>query len=557
MPAELLSSLTSEQVVTRSLLLRNAADFPERRFATYEDGSSWTHGDALIEAARSANALRGSGVCRGDRVAIILPNGPDFLRAWFGAALLGATIVPINPALTGTLLARPFALAQPSVTVVHPDYPGLSTLAEAELGGTVINPAALRHGPNAIPSLDGDIGLWEDEKLLLTSGTTGPSKLVRVPYLYGYWGYTTILLGENFGPGDVFQIDLPLFHTAALGYINAALSTGSAIYVRARPALHNYWEIARDAQVTGAILISSMVSMMMAQPARPSELEHRVRLLVMAPIPTDFDAFQRRFGVCTILTSCGSTEASTPIRGVARRGLDPSYCGEVVPGFEVRLVDENDQEVPAGQTGEAIIRCSRPFAMSSGYVQDVAATAQAWRHGWFHTGDLLRQDANGRMHFVGRNKDVIRRRGENISAYEVELALAGHDAVDEVACVPVPSDTGIEDEVKVFVVCKKGAIGEPVELMTHAYAPLAHHMVPRYFEFVDAIPKTNTGKPQKYLLCSQGNTDATWDREAHGFRVTRRGIERQVSDPCQCQTSWAPTFSIPQPTKDNCEPNHA
>ncbi|ORW72891.1 AMP-binding protein [Mycobacterium saskatchewanense] len=522
----LLDSLKSEQVVTRSLLQSKAAVHPDRHFAQFEDDACWTYRDALLQAARAANVLSELGVSQGTCVGIILPNGPDFLRAWFGAAMLGAVVLPINPAMRGVMLARPLAIGQPHVIIgdlAATFAEGLQNFCPAAL----VEPAALRGTDDAIPVLARDIELWDDEKWLMTSGTTGPSKLVRIPYLYAFWGYSTILMDQGFSADDVFQIDLPLFHTAAMSYVNASLASGSAIYVRSRPALDRYWEVARDARVSAGVLISSMVPTMMGQPPRAAEREHRMRFLVSSPIPPDISAFRERFGVPTIVTSLGSTEASTPLRGYAQPGYDPSYCGETVPGFEVRLVDDHDQEVRRGHAGEAIVRCSRPFVMSPGYVNDLAATGQAWRNGWFHTGDLLRQDPDGRFYFVGRTKDVIRRRGENISAYEVELAIATHPAVAEVVCVPVPSDSGVEDEVKAFIVLKPASVDAHADFLEYAHQRLPHYMVPRYYEFVDSIPKTSTGKPQKYVLRDLGNSISTWDSHQHGYMVTRSGIQRR------------------------------
>ncbi|KXW72613.1 hypothetical protein MPHL43072_02190 [Mycolicibacterium phlei DSM 43072] len=506
-------------------MIANASERPQRRFVLFEDGTEWSYARTLDEAAAAGNALRELGVDQGDRVALIMSNGPDFLRLWFGAALLGATIVPLNPALKDELLTRPLKIAGPSA--IFTEVAELRDELRDAFPGTPVMPAReVTASDRSIPELKREIGLWDDEKLLMTSGTTGPSKLVRVPYLYGYCGYSAILIAQGFRPGDVFQIDIPLFHTAALGYVNGALATGAGIYVRSKPALDRYWEIARDADVSAGILISSMVPVLMSQPPRDADRDHRVRFLMVAPLPPDIDDFKARFGIPVLLTACGSTEASTPFRGVGEQGVDTSYCGEVVPGFEVRLVDANDQEVPVGASGEAIVRAARPFMMSPGYVGDESATARAWRNGWFHTGDLLRADEHGRYYFVDRIKDVVRRRGENISAYEVERAFYSHPSVAEVACVAHPSDTGVEDEVKVFVVKTPGGQCTPAELLEHVYERLPYHMVPRYFEFIDALPKTTTDKPQKYLLREMGNSEATWDSVANGYRVTRHGIER-------------------------------
>ncbi|MGE2735664.1 AMP-binding protein [Mycolicibacterium vaccae] len=529
MTEEMLRSLTRQDVVTRSLLQSNAASHPDRRFAQFEDGTCWTYQEALSEAARAANVLKSFGVTQGSCVAIALPNGPAFLRALFGAAVLGATVLPINPAMRGVMLTRPLTVAEPKVLVADS-----AAISDGDLDSFhslhLVDPTSLRGSDETLPVLAREIELWDDDKWLMTSGTTGPSKLVRIPYIYSFWGYSTILLGQNFGPDDVFQIDVPLFHAAAMGYVSATLACGSAIYVRSRPALDKYWEVAREARVTGGVLISSMVPVMMGYPPRDAERQHRVRFLVTAPVPPDISSFRQRFGVETVFTSLGSTEASTPLRGIAEPGCDPSFCGEIVPGFETRLVDENDQEVALGETGQLIVRSSRPFVMSPGYVNDPVATAEAWRNGWFHTGDLLRQDSSGRYYFVDRSKDVIRRRGENISAYEVELAIDRHCSVKEVACVPVPSDTGVDDEVKAFIVLKPGSTDTHADLLEHAFAHLPHHMVPRYLEFIEEIPKTPTGKPQKYVLRDRGNSGSTWDSHDHGYIVTRHGLKRPEAE---------------------------
>jgi crotonobetaine/carnitine-CoA ligase len=526
MTLDRLAGLESGEVVTRDLLVKGAGEHPDRRLTLFEDGSTWTWRQALEQACAAANVLRSAGLGQDQILALILPNGPDFLRAWWGAALLGATILPINPALRGGLLERPLVIGQPAMLVTTPELAEPLSSVPACRDLALIDAATLAGDDVSLPALAEPIGLWAIEKLLLTSGTTGPSKLVQVPYLHAYWGYTTILKAQDFAESDSFLIDVPLFHSAALGYTNATLAVGSGICVRSRPVLDSYWEIARDAGVTGAVLISSMVTALMTKDPRPADREHRIRFMLTSPVPVDVDAFKKRFGVSTVLTSFGSTETSAPVLGEARAGLDPTYCGEIRPGWDVLIVDARDQEVQPGTVGEAIVRCARPFVMTPGYAGDTGATARAFRNGWFHTGDLLRRDADGCFYFVGRAKDVIRRRGENISAYEVEVAVAEHPGVAEVACVPVPSDDGVEDEVKAWVVTKPGAAVSMAELLEHSVRTLPSYMVPRYFELIDTIPKTPTGKAQKFMLLDRGNSASTWDRAANGFAVTRRGLER-------------------------------
>lgn len=522
---EQIHAARSSDVVIRSLLERNAREAPHEVFVTFEDGTRWTRREGLEIAGAAAGALRAAGVDHGDRVAVFLPNGPDFLATWWGAALLGAVTFPLNVALRGTALRRALVAGAPSAIVAAP------ALAQRldDLGGhplTRLSPDDLRGAHRDVPSLDREIGLWDDQLLLMTSGTTGPSKLVRLGYLSPYVGYASILLSQGLGADDVYLIDLPLFHMAACGYAYACLVTRTRMDVRSRPAFAEYWEVLRDHDISATVLISSMVPVLLSQPVRTAEREHRVKYILLAPLPADVDAFKLRFGIPTLLTSWGGTEMSAPVVGEAAPKVAAGFAGHPRPGWEVRVVDEHDQPVPVGAVGEGIVRAERPFMMSSGYFGDDAATANAWRHGWFHTGDLLRADESGALHFVDRAGDAIRRRGENVSAFEVEVGVSAFPGIAEVAAVPTPSDSGVEHDIKAWVVPAQDAEIDFVKLLEYCAATMPHFMVPRYFELTTELPKTPSAKVQKYLLRERGNTDSTWDSLTHGFVVTRRGLER-------------------------------
>jgi crotonobetaine/carnitine-CoA ligase len=209
---------------------------------------------------------------------------------------------------------------------------------------------------------------------------------------------------------------------------------------------------------------------------------------------------------------------------VSERNPDvPKTCGRVRKGFEARVVDEFDMEVPAGTVGELIVRADEPWTMNHGYNANAEATARAWRNGWFHTGDAFRRDEAGNFFFVDRMKDAIRRRGENISSFEVEAEIVAHPKVREAAVVGVPSEFG-EDEVMAIVAPVPGAEIDPVELIAFLTTRLAHFMVPRYLRFLSELPKTPTQKVEKHLLRNDGVTDDTWDRESAGIRLKREKL---------------------------------
>jgi crotonobetaine/carnitine-CoA ligase len=521
---------TSADVVTRSLLIRNAREKPEEPFVIFENGDVWTRQRALDEACSAANELTAMGIGRGDRVTLLLPNGPDLLRSWWGAAMLGAVTFPMNTAFIGTTLERAIRVGAPSLLVVGSEFEQRVTDVSALGALRRIQPTDLAGGTTTVPELQSEVEFWETQLLVMTSGTSGPSKLAEISSLHPFVGWTAIPLREGFGEDDTHLIDLPLFHMGALGYVTSSLVTRTRIHVRTRPPLDSYWEVARDFDVTAGILISAMVPMLENQPSRPAEREHRLKNLLMAPLPVDVDAFRKRFNVPKIVVAYGSTEASSPIQGEGRAGLAPGYCGQLRNGWEMKIVDEHDQDLPVGTAGEAIFRAARPFMMSSGYYANPEATAAAWRHGWFHTGDLMKADAEGNIYFVDRTKDALRRRGENISAYEVEIAVAAFPGVAEVACVPVPSDLGVDDDVKVWIVPAAGVAFDLAKLLKFCVASMPHYMVPRYFELVGDLPKTPSAKVQKYLLRERGNTAATWDIQAAGYRVTRRGLEWASAD---------------------------
>lgn len=325
---------------------------------------------------------------------------------------------------------------------------------------------------------------------------------------------------------DVFLTDLPLFHIAAMYHVQASMATGASIAVRSRPTLTNYWAVARATGATMSIVLSSMVSQLLSQPERDWDRDHDMRLMFCAPLPSDVEAFKERFAIADIQTGYGSTEVPGCVNKSPGDSIVPGSCGTARNGFEVRLVDDNDIEVPDGTVGQAIVRTEHPWMLSVGYKGDAEATAAAWRNGWFHTGDLLRRDKSGNYYYVDRLKDAIRRRGENVSSHEVEQEVRTYPGVVDVACVGVSSDEQFDEEIKIWLVVDDRFESDCLPLVRYLADRMPFFMVPRYIEFVDSLPTTASARAKKFELRRRGNSPSTWDLESAGWRMSRNGLVR-------------------------------
>ncbi|MDQ7903903.1 AMP-binding protein [Phytohabitans sp. ZYX-F-186] len=505
--------LDPDRAVLRTVIEANAVEHPDRPAVEFEDGETWTGARVREEAYRAANVLAAHGVRQGDRVGVMLANGPDFLRAWWGTRCLGAAVMPINPALKGRMLTHPLSVAEPNLVVSTPDQ--VAAVADELAPHRTLDPAALREGPADEPPLRRAIALSDPEVVLMTSGTTGPSKLWSSTVLQASTTGAYVRDG-NLTADDRFLVDLPLFHTAGLGVTAGCLRSGTVAVLRRRPSLSRYFAIARELGVTAGFLVGSMAAKLLATPETPDDRDHRLRVMVAAPLPPDLDRFLARFGVARILTSFGSTETGGPIGTGDHSGLPtPGSAGRERPGYgEYKLVDGDGVEVPAGEVGELLIRPAHPAMRHGHYLKDPEANAKAWAGGWFHTGDLFRRDAGGEYFWVGRDRDTIRRRGENISSFEVEREVLLEPGVASAACVGVEAHDDVGVEVKVYVVAAPGAGGIDFETMARNLAArMPAYMVPRYFELIDEMPMTATQRVTKYLLQRRGNGPRTWDRK--------------------------------------------
>jgi crotonobetaine/carnitine-CoA ligase len=500
-------------------------------------GQVLSYGEVEEQAARVAAALESLGVARGDRVCLMLPNGLPFLVAWLGIARLGAVSVPINTAYRGDLLRHLFNNSAASLVVAGEEYldriasvrEGLSHLERA-----VVVPAASGSGASATlglgtlpfeallafpPAARKDVGETDPAVIMYTSGTTGPSKGAVLCHR----GVLTFAANHvrhcGIRQDDVCYTCLPLFHGIALLLTAVGgLLAGARVVIGGRFSASTFWQEIRRSGATYASITGSIAQILHRQPPGDGDRDHRLRVLYSVPAPAAIYAdFARRFAT-TLVEAYGATDGQIPVY----MPLDApkiGACGKVIAGFDLQIVDDGDEPCKPGQVGEIVYRSRRPYTMMLGYHGDPQATVAALRNFWFHSGDLGYLDDEGYLHFVDRKKDSIRRRGENISSYEVERVVNDHSAVLESAAVAVPADLG-EDEVKIVVVLKPGRVLSPEELIGWCEKRLAYFMIPRYVQFADALPKTPNEKVQKYRL-REGGLEGAWDREKAGYRLAR------------------------------------
>lgn len=498
-------------------------------FAIFENGELWTNGEAFEACHAMARKLAALGVGPGDVVVNWLPNGPDHTRVLFACSMLGAIEAPLNVAYRGGLLAHAVKLCGARVMVAHPalierlgvidtaalevvmtpggspapDAPGLRTLSEKDASTAPADlPVALNQP-------------WDVAAIIFTSGTTGPSKGVRTTYAQQWT--TGKAMYPFVGPQDRMLVHYPLFHIASLSSLFGAISAGGTIAVTEPVKPAEFWDTVNRLQVTAVCALGAPAAKMLcAQPETAADADNPLRVVGFTHVDHVIREFARRFGV-DVMARYSMSETSC----VLTTGLNPSKdrtVGRVRNGIEARIVDENDIEVPVGQIGELIVRADLPWVLNSGYQGNAEATARAWRNGWFHTDDLLRRDADGDYFYVGRRKDAIRRRGENISAYEVEAELVEHPQVAEAAVVGVGP---LDNQEVLAAIVARGAPPDPVSVLEFLRPRLAHYMLPRYIRFVSELAKTPNNKILKTGLRDEGLTSDCWDRETAGITVRR------------------------------------
>ena len=516
----------------------------DRPFIQALGGAALSYAEADRLVNRLAHGLAAQGICRGDRVLVMLPNCVEFMLVWWAINRLGAVEVSVNNAYKGYFLEHLVSNSGGRLIVAAAEFlerveaiedrcPELETVVAWQPPGALAGPGPrfrrLRTVAFEALPVDRDdppeIELSHRDlcAIMYTSGTTGPSKGVTLPHAHCTLFCEATANLTRFTQDDTYFVATPLYHgNAPIMQVYPALLRGGRAVICPRFSASEWVDQIRDSGATVTNLLGVMMDFVFRQPPRDSDRDHRLRVALGQPAPASIvEDFKRRFGIGRVLEYYGMTEIGV-VTMMPWDEVRPGSCGKAVSDwYELRIADpETDEALAPGQVGELLVRPRAPWAFSQGYWRMPDRSAEALRNVWFHTGDALKQDADGYYYFMDRLGDVIRRRAVNISSYDVESVVADHPAVAACAAVAVRAEfAGGEDEIKLCVALHDGAGLPPEEFLAWCEDRLPHFAVPRYLEIVPELPRTPTNKVQKHLLRERGVTETTWDRVAAGYRL--------------------------------------
>ena len=509
----------------------------DRTFLTV-DQDAISYAGLRERSERFAGGLQQLGLVRGDRVAVLTENSIELVVTLFACARLGLVLVPLNMYLRGEFLR--FQLAKSGAAAAVVDAPGLEAVRAIE------RPSSLRHliVTNAAAA-DGELvfdalaqtppvtdrlvlSSSDPAAIMFTSGTTGMPKGCVLPHgVFTRWHPVHQEAGYIL-PGDVMITPSPMFHQGFLGaMLTPALWSGASVYAMRQFRAATFMATAREVGATVIYAVGTIGMLLLAQPPGPGDADPgKLRVALLPPMPPASQrAFEERFNVPVVADSYGQTEVLVIGMSSVDGPRKPGSAGRPAPHVEVAVVDDDDDILPTGQVGEIVVRPRVGDTFFSGYWDEPAATLAAWRNLWHHTGDLGRQDQDGTLWILDRKKDAVRRRGENVSSVELENAIRMHPLVKEVAVHAVPSDIG-DDDIKACIVLQPESTLEPEELFAYFKRTLPYFAVPRYVEFLPALPVNAVGRVTKVTLRERGLTTTTLDLEALGLvveRTERRG----------------------------------
>jgi len=505
------------------------------------DNSVLTYDSLDTLTATIAGGLRQIGVGKGERIAYLSAYRRDVLLCVLAAYRIGAINVVLNEYLKGDALRHQLVDSAPSVVVVDADglamllalqleLPDLRTVVVVEddvpvptekVPFEIVRWRSLTSAP-PLRALD-SAGPEDPAQIVYTSGTTGLPKGCILSQRY------LLHQGEVFGPwaglrdDDVYMSSAPLYHVSGIHVLTTGLIAGSTVVVEPRFSASKFWDRVRQFGVTAFHGLGFTTLAILAQPEREDDKEHPLRFFWSGAAPHDAkEAFERRFAVRVIGGGYGQTEFN-PVAMVSPDfpPADRNSMGRPLDHVELKLVDGSGNEVPEGEVGEMIVRPTRPGVMFDGYWHQPEATVKAWRDLWHRTGDLARFDVTGNLQFAGRANDSMRRRGENVSAFQVEQAIAKYPTVREVAVFGVRIDTEVDDCIKADVVINENASFDVSEFAAFVNNELPYYATPRYVEVIDSLPRNASGRITKHLLNRDVSDPNVIDLHESGLAVSR------------------------------------
>lgn len=504
--------MTNDDLLAWDLLEAQAETLADKDFLRFHSGRV-SYAAFLALAETTAGRLHTAGVRPGDIVPTFLPNGIAAAAAWFALMRLGAVWAPINTEFRGAQLVAALNATGARLIVLAPHFAELIAAALPDLPSVqdviVVGAPAPDMDPVRVRSLEDIAAVTPAPRagverttiamIQFTSGSTGVSKPVQLSH--GYLVGQAWLTSRHFDlrESDVVYCPFPLYHwDATIGTVMGSLVTGATAALGERFSVSRFWDDIRAFDATMFDFMGSTLTFLYQRPPDPRDREHRVRLAWGLPMPEFRADFEARFGF-PLFEGYGSTEGGVCVFQNLGETYPKGSCGRTAPEFALKLLDDEGNPVPTGEVGEIVTRPHDPTLMFSGYLGMPEVNAELIRDGWYYTGDLGRLDAAGNLYFAGRKKDIIRRRGENMSALEIERAIETHPAVFEAAAFGVPSPA-TEEDVAVAVVLRPGAALTDGELRAYCEGRMARYMVPEHVLFLDLLPKTPTEKIDKPVL---------------------------------------------------------